>query len=322
MTSVSFIIPAWNEERTLKATVEALLCMDYDKKMCEVIVVAGGSDSSYQIALDLTTPMAAFARYVVLRQGPHGKNAAIQQGIGSATGDITLLLDADTIVSEGCLKAMVAPIEQGACDLTVANPDPITRNWVSDYYMLTKAYLLDSITTFSGHAIAFRTSVVRDRVDYFFDRTVKVGVDYLLAKRFWEDGRKTMLARDARVKTHLASSLRYFVLTELRWLTALIKIDGVNCRTLACNTAVVVALVSAIPFCSPLFVLSVLFNTLYMAKRIRIFLAGSKRHKTNVRNMPGFLLLSYVHHAIGLVCHIKHFLGMSGRSYLYQGQRC
>jgi len=319
--TASIIVPAWNEGKVLKQTMEALLCMEYDKRKCEVIVVAGGEDETYDIAMALSSIMKAFSRYVVIRQPPHGKNAAIQQGVDESRNNIIVLLDADTIVSQGWLKNMVQPIEEGDADCTIANPYPIRRNWVSDYYMVIKTYPLEKIVTFSGHAMGFRADVVENRLDYFFDKETKVGVDYLLAKRFVERGLRVLFAHEARVKTHFPSSVEYFVRCELRWLTALIGVDGINYRRLASNTAVATALILTIPINKILFILSLLFNAGYVTKRVRIFLLASRRADLNMANVFGFILLSYTYHMIGLASYIRYFLGLSKSNYLCQGQR-
>lgn len=321
MASVSIIIPAWNEAKTFKATLEALLHINYDVRLCEVIVVAGGDDNTYEIAQDVAEVMHVFSRYVVLLQKAEGKNAAIQQGIKEAKNGTIVLLDADTIANEQWLKHMVAPIEQGTCDLTIANPEPLKRTWVSQYYMINKAYLLDSIVTYSGNSMAFKADIVEDRLEYFFDRKVMVGVDYLFAKRFMSQGLKVVFARDASVVTHTPSCLKYFVLTELRWLTARINIDGVRYRDLAANAVVICALISAIPLSKMMFTLSMFFNAIYISKKIRMFLIGSRHYNTSYRNLFGFVFLSYVFHIVGFIAYVKWFLGLSRTSNLSQGQR-
>ena len=99
MTPVSIIIPAWNEAKTLEATFEALLAVDYDKAKIELIIVAGGDDNTYELARNLMVSKNVFARHLVIPQGRRGtKNAAIQQGIREAHNPIIVLLDADTLV--------------------------------------------------------------------------------------------------------------------------------------------------------------------------------------------------------------------------------
>ena len=134
-------------------------------------------------------------------------------------------------------------------------------------------------------------------------------------------GQKIRFVKDARVITHLPSSLKYFVLCELRWITALINIQGVSYRALACNMVVVSALIFALPLSKTLFMLSSLFNTLYIIKRGRMFVIASRHYTTSVRNIFGFLILSYTYHVIGLISHLNYFFGLRRGGHLYQGQR-
>lgn len=319
--AVSIIIPAWNESRTLKATLQALLHVEYDKKLCEVIVVAGGHDDTYEMARNVSDAMSVFTRYVVVFQKPEGKNAAIHEGIKKAQSPVIVLLDADTVASEHWLKRMVGAIEKGTCDLAIANPEPVDNTWVSDYYTIMKGYLLDNIVTYSGNSMAFKADVVEGRLGYFFDKNVKVGVDYLLARRFMSQGLKVAFVKEASVVTHVPACLKYFVLTELRWLTARMSIDGVRYRDFLVNTVVVVALISAIPLYKPLFMVSMLCNAIYISKRIRIFRVGLVGNTTKAISLFGFLFLSYVFQIVGFVAHMKRFLGLSKEAHLYQGQR-
>jgi cellulose synthase/poly-beta-1,6-N-acetylglucosamine synthase-like glycosyltransferase len=318
---VSIVIPAWNEEKTLKATLQALLHIDYDKKQCEVIVVAGGSDNTYEIAQQVSTTMEVFQRYVVLLQRRRGtKNAPIQQGLREVQNEIIVLLDADTIVSKDWLKRMLDPIEEGRCDLTIANSEPVKSNWVSDYYVVIKTYYLDSVTTHPGHSIAFRASIVENRPEYFFDENIWMGDDYVFQKRVLEEGHRTMFVKEASVKTHYPCSLRYFVEIECRWAMASIHVDGANYKSLMYNTIVVGALISLVPFSKTLLMLSSLFNVLYVAKKARMFSVASKQYNTRFRRVFGFILLSYLNHIVSLFSYIWHFLGLRRDTY-YQGER-
>lgn len=319
--SVSIIIPAWNESKSLKAAVQSLLDVDYDRKKCEVIVVAGGDDSTYEIAMGLSTRMGAFSRYVIVSQRrQRTKNAAIQRGFREANNDIIVLLDADTVVSDVWLRNMVDPIEKGICELTIASSEPIRKNWISDYYMVVKTYFVDSITTYPGHSIAFKKSIVQNQTEYFFDETIWMGDDYLFERRVSEQGHKTMFIKDANVKTHYPCSLRYFWEIEFRWMMASIHMNGANSTTLTYNTIVVGSLMSLMPFSKTLFTLSLLFHTLYLAKRAHMFLVASRRYETKMTRIFGFIMLSYFHHMISFLSHIWYFLGLRKDTY-YQGER-
>src|SRR5690606_32026743 len=85
MTTVSVIVPAYNEARALPATLAAVRRLPID----EVIVVDDGSS-------DGTGPTARRCGAEVVRlPANQGKGAALSAGLSTARGDVLLLLDAD-----------------------------------------------------------------------------------------------------------------------------------------------------------------------------------------------------------------------------------
>jgi glycosyltransferase involved in cell wall biosynthesis len=318
---VSVVIPAWNEEKSLNQTLHALVDMDYDKRLCEIIIVAGGRDKTYHTALSLKPLMHAFERYAVIEQKPGGKNIAIQAGLELAQNGIIVLLDADTLPCGRCLRIMVSAIEEQEADITFANPMPIHSTWVSNFYMITKAYTLDEISFYSGHMVAFRKEVVKNRLDHFFNPNIMVGVDYFLAKKFLQEGLKALFSKEALVKTHVPWSFRYFVRAERRWLTALVGIDGINVSNLVRHAVVVWAAIFTLPFFGSASIVAWIVNALYVAKRYHVFRVGSEGQHTPQRELLGFLLLSYAYHFIGLFSYMRHCLGLSRQDSLSQGQR-
>jgi cellulose synthase/poly-beta-1,6-N-acetylglucosamine synthase-like glycosyltransferase len=321
MEKVSIIIPAWHEAKTIKQTLQSLLGLGYPKQACEVIVVAGGADGTYDVAHDFAGTAEAFSRYVVVLQEPEGKNAAIQKGLKEARHDTIVLLDADTQVMPRALGALIEPMREGKSDLTIANPEPVTRTWVSDYYLINKLFCMNQISTYSGHAMAFRLDVVRDRLDYFFDKKVKVGVDYLFAKRVRECGMVIRFVQKAKVITCIPSTLRYFLRTELRWAAALIRIDGVRVSSLFRSGAVCGALVGVMPLWRWLFIAALLFHFAFVAKKIHMCRTVSAQRCLRSTSIAGFVLLSYLQHLVNLSCYVRHFLNSSRDLQLYQGER-
>jgi cellulose synthase/poly-beta-1,6-N-acetylglucosamine synthase-like glycosyltransferase len=322
MTGVSIIIPAWNEAKTIKATLSTLLAIDYDKRRCEVLVVAGGDDNTYEIAQQLSVDMASFARYLVIPQETQRtKNAAIQLGLSEAVNDIIVLLDADTVVNRRWLRNLIEPIKADGCSLTVANSKPVRTNWVSDYYMIIKEFFKERISTHPGHSIAFKASVIENKIDYFFDKDVWMGDDYLFQSRVEKQGHKTMFVQEAVVKTHYPYSLKYFCEAEFRWLAAHIVMNGVQWKTLTYNVIVLGALIYLVPISMGLFVCAVSFHALYISKQARIFMVSSKRYDTRISRLFGFIMLSYICHIISICSHVWYFVGLRKDTY-YQGQRC
>lgn len=97
---ISIVIPAFNEEKYIKRTIQSIQNMDVDSYDIELLVVDGGStDTTAQIARDNG------AKVVTI---PHrGIGYARQQGLHHATGDIVAFTDADTIVPANWIRLHV-----------------------------------------------------------------------------------------------------------------------------------------------------------------------------------------------------------------------
>jgi len=106
-TTVSVVIPAYNEEKTIEAVVkEALSHVD------EVLVVDDGSTDS-------TARRAEEAGARVLKQRNAGVLKATERGLGEATGDIIVTLDADGQHDPSEIPILIEPILRGEADLVM-----------------------------------------------------------------------------------------------------------------------------------------------------------------------------------------------------------
>jgi cellulose synthase/poly-beta-1,6-N-acetylglucosamine synthase-like glycosyltransferase len=94
---MSIIVPAYNEEKVIRTTIEALIDADYPDK--EIIVVDDGSkDRTLAIAMEYKD------RIKVLHKENGGKASALNMALLYSTGDIVVIVDADTISSRSGLK--------------------------------------------------------------------------------------------------------------------------------------------------------------------------------------------------------------------------
>ncbi len=107
--NVSVIVPARNEEGNIKQIFDRIPQMG---KGTELIFVEGGSkDNTYQkIEEDISNYPEIKAK--LFRQSGKGKGDAVRLGIGKATGDIIMILDADlTVMPEDLPKFYNALVE-------------------------------------------------------------------------------------------------------------------------------------------------------------------------------------------------------------------
>jgi len=89
LKSISVIVPAHNEERTIGKVVRHLKRLNYPKRLLEIIVVDDGSK-------DNTALLARKAGAKVITQKNKGKAAALNAGIRAARGELVACIDADS----------------------------------------------------------------------------------------------------------------------------------------------------------------------------------------------------------------------------------
>lgn len=109
---ISAIVPAYNEEKTI---LNVLYSIEEAGVVDEVIVV---NDASTDRTPRLVQALGGNVKLVNLPKN-RGKGAALKEGIGSATGDVILLLDADLIgLQPEHIYALIQPVVEGTADMT------------------------------------------------------------------------------------------------------------------------------------------------------------------------------------------------------------
>lgn len=100
--SVTIIVPAYNEEKTIKKTIDSLLALKYPKDLLEIIIVDDGSkDRTLEIARKYEKENNNIK---VIHQKNSGKGVALNNAINQAKGDFVGALDADSFVDAYALQ--------------------------------------------------------------------------------------------------------------------------------------------------------------------------------------------------------------------------
>src|SRR6185312_3134906 len=106
--SVAIIVPCYNEENTISATISSLLSLTYPKDTFEVIVVDDGSnDRTLQIAKTFEKD----ARVRVFHKENGGKHTAMNHGLAQTNAELIGCLDADSVVASDALLRVVPVFE-------------------------------------------------------------------------------------------------------------------------------------------------------------------------------------------------------------------
>jgi cellulose synthase/poly-beta-1,6-N-acetylglucosamine synthase-like glycosyltransferase len=100
--SVSILIAAYNEARSLRATVENKLRLEFPGPVQVIVVSDGSNDGTDDIAREF-----AGRGVLLLRQEPRrGKTAALNLGAEHATGEVLVFADANSIYATDALSML------------------------------------------------------------------------------------------------------------------------------------------------------------------------------------------------------------------------
>jgi biofilm PGA synthesis N-glycosyltransferase PgaC len=99
---VTFIVPAYNEERNIAAKIENTLSLDYPADRIEVLVMSNGSvDRTNEIVRGFTDPRV---QLVALPQP--GKMEALNEGARLSRGEVLVFTDADFLLDHHTLREL------------------------------------------------------------------------------------------------------------------------------------------------------------------------------------------------------------------------
>ncbi len=103
-SSVSIIVPAFNEEETIAGTLQSLLAIDFPD--FDIVVVDDGSnDRTLERAQAIAATSAG--RVSVLTQSNQGKWSALNRGIENSKGELVFCIDSDSVLAPDVLMRMV-----------------------------------------------------------------------------------------------------------------------------------------------------------------------------------------------------------------------
>jgi len=113
MKKLSIIIPAYNEENTLREILELVESVRLDRIEKEIVIVDDGStDKTRDILKTLED------KYKIIYQSRNmGKGAAVRTGFLEATGDIIIVQDADMEYDPHEYYKVIKPILDGRADV-------------------------------------------------------------------------------------------------------------------------------------------------------------------------------------------------------------
>lgn len=109
---VSFVIPCYNESKTIGKTIEALLNLDYPKKMIEIIVVDDKSKDDSAKVVERYARKYKNVRLIVNKRNSGGAAEPTNIGVRAAKYDYVAVTDADSMPNPDALGMMIGFLQE------------------------------------------------------------------------------------------------------------------------------------------------------------------------------------------------------------------
>lgn len=222
--TVTVAVPCWNEERTLGATLDSLIALEYPKDKLFIYVVDDGSkDGTYAIAKEYEERYPGLISAFTKENG--GKHTAVNLALERSTSDLFGCLDADSFVAPHTLKTIISYFERSPETMAVTpcihirRPKTfIQRMQAIEYLMgvfVRKAFgSLDAIQVTPGPFSIFKKEVFEKIGNY---RKAHNTEDFEITLRMHRAHLKIANSHKALVYTIGPATAKGFFYQRLRW---------------------------------------------------------------------------------------------------------
>ena len=217
--TISILIPAHNEEKSIKKCVES--CLRQTRKPDEIIVINdGSSDKTGQILQEFIGKIKIINLYA-----PTGSKSFAQEiGLSSVWTDVFVCTDADTVLDNRFLGFVERDFQEPDVEAVSGYVKSQKANWLTvcrgleyaigqNFHKLAQSYI-DVLFVIPGAAGAFRTETFRKTVVFGHD-TLAEDLDFTF--KFHERGLKIKYDTEAVVYTQDPMTLPSYINQMRRW---------------------------------------------------------------------------------------------------------
>jgi glycosyltransferase involved in cell wall biosynthesis len=223
---VTVIVPAYQEEKTIRDTVLTVLASAWDD--LEVIVVDDGSRDGTSAAV---ADLAEAGRILLVRQENAGKAAALNAGISRATGEVVIYTDADSVFLPDTVALTVRWFGDPTIDAVCGNDAPlrpatllqrslVVTTHIGTGYVRRALSVLRCLPIISGNLGAIRRSVLAELGG--FERIW--GEDLEITFRLQAHGKRIVFDPEPKVLAECPATFRALWRQRVRWVRSYLQI--------------------------------------------------------------------------------------------------
>jgi poly-beta-1,6-N-acetyl-D-glucosamine synthase len=224
--TVTVLVPAYNEEKTIRASIASILASDYPK--LEVIVINDGSTDGTEDAISDLIKEGSI-RYI--RKANGGKASALNAGIEAASGEIVVFTDADSLFLPDTIKKMVRWFAAPSIDAVCGNDAPLHPSTPVQKFLAVTTHigtgfvrralaLMRCLPIITGNLGAVRTRVLREIKGF---REIW-GEDLEITFRLHKSGKRIVFDPEPKVMAECPGTLAGLWKQRVRWIRSYIKI--------------------------------------------------------------------------------------------------
>jgi biofilm PGA synthesis N-glycosyltransferase PgaC len=217
--SVTFLIPAYNEEEHIEECINSLLEMDYPGEKLELIAINDGSSDSTLEKLEKFRD-----RITIIDKENTGKANSLNQALEQVDTEMVACMDADSFAEKDMLKSMVGYLEEeGVKGVTpamkVRNPKTWAQKimWAEFIYnlFLRKLFsIFDSQWVMPGPGSVYDTEYLKD-LGGWDEKTLTEDME--IAFRMFKQGAVIKNSTNAYVDTESPPTLKGLMKQRIRW---------------------------------------------------------------------------------------------------------
>lgn len=222
--TVTVAVPCWNEERTLAATLDSLMALEYPKDKLSIYVVDDGStDNTLAIAKEYEVRFPGTITAIHKANG--GKHTAVNVALERSTSDFFGCLDADSFVAPHTLTTIIGYFMRDPYTMAVTpcihirNPKTFIQRMQAIEYLMgvfTRKMFgsLDAIQVTPGPFSIFRKEVFQKIGNYHKAHNTE---DFEITLRMHRAHLKIANSHKALVYTVGPATAKGFFYQRLRW---------------------------------------------------------------------------------------------------------
>ncbi len=217
--SVTFLVPAYNEEEHIEKCLDSLLDQKYPSNKLDIVAINDGSEDS-----TLEKMKKYSDRITIIDKENSGKASSMNYALESVDSELVGCMDADSFPCEDFVANMVGYFEQDDVGgvtpaMKVLNPQtwPQKIMWAEFIYnvLLRKMFsLFDSQWVMPGPGSLYRTETLKDLGGWDEETLTE---DMEIAFRMFKNGSKLKNSTNAYVETTSPPTLKGLFRQRMRW---------------------------------------------------------------------------------------------------------